>query len=121
METGRQTQQTEPVVSSRREADGRRLLGLTVQAAQEEIPEQVLRIRENARIAQAKLDDLTHLPEPGTREDDMSPGLAWPAYAGRDRDAVLQPPQPEVIPSAQVLDHHHAAQGASADAEAERG
>ena len=94
MEAGRQTQQTEPVVSSRREADGRRLLGLTVQAAQEEIPEQVLRIRENARIAQAKLDDLTHLPVPGTREDDMSPGLAWPACAGRDRDAVLQPPQP---------------------------
>ncbi len=76
--------------------------------AQDEIPAQVLRIRENARIVQARLDDLASLPLPAAEEDDRSPGLAWPAQPGHDRDAVLQPPRPDVVTSAQTQPAGHA-------------
>jgi hypothetical protein len=82
----------------------------------------VLRIRQNAKIAQATLDDLAHTPLPGAEEDDLSPGLAWPTATGRERDAVLQPPRPDVVPSARVLERrHHAARTEAGPAEAERG
>ena len=68
--------------SGEHEADAQRLLGLTMQAAHEQIPEQVLRIRKSASTAQAILDDLAHMPLPGTDADDLSPGLAWPTAAG---------------------------------------
>ena len=64
------------------QADAELALGLTMQAAHEQIPEQVLRIRQNASIAQARLDDLAHLPLPGTDADDLSPG---PGLADRGR------------------------------------
>ena len=92
-----------------------------MQAAHEQIPEQVLRISQNASTAQAILDDLAHMPLPGTDADDLSPGLAWPAAAGRERDAVLQPPRPDVVPSAQVLERYHTTQPAASHAEAEPG
>ena len=88
----------QPALGSQRDLDGQLALGLTLQAGRDEIPAQVLRIRENARIAQAKLDDLASLPLPAPEEDDRSPGLAWPAQPGHDRDAVLQPPQPVSSP-----------------------
>jgi len=103
-----------------REAAGQLVLGLTPETASDQIPGQVLRIRENARIAQAKLDDLAHTPLPGTAEHDLSPGPAWPVIVGPDRDAVLQPPKPDVVPSARVLEHQAAATGAE-HSEAERG
>ena len=103
------------------EVDAQRLLGLTMQAGHEQIPEQVLRISQNASTAQAILDDLAHTPLPGTDADDLTPGLAWPAAAGPERDAVLQPPRPDIVPSAQVLERYHAIQPAASHAEAERG
>jgi hypothetical protein len=112
--------QDELSVSSEREAAGQLALGLTPETASDQIPGQVLRIRENASIAQAKLDELASTPLPGDREHDPSPGPAWPVTAGRDRDAVLQPPKPDVVPSARVLDHHATRTGAVHD-EAERG
>jgi len=105
--------------SGQHEADAQRSLGLTIQAAHEQIPEQVLRISRNASTAQAKLDDLAHLPLPGTDSDDLSLGLAWPAVAGPERDAVLQPPRPHVVPSAWVLDRYYTTQLEVSHAEAE--
>jgi hypothetical protein len=110
----------QPAPGTGRDSDGQLALGLTLQAPQDEIPAQVLRIRENAKIAQAKLDDLANLPLPA-EEDDASPSLAWPAQPGHDRDAVLQPPRPDVVPSARVVEHHRAAQRASGHSEAELG
>jgi conjugative relaxase-like TrwC/TraI family protein len=110
----------EPVASKQREAEGQLTLGLTPEAVRAEISEQMLRIRENARIAQAKLDELTHTPLPGAEEDDLSPGQAWPVTAGRDRDAVLQPPKPDVVPSARVLERR-ASETRAGRTEAERG
>jgi len=106
--------------AGQREAAGQLALGLTPETARDQIPEQVLRIRENASIAQAKLDELARTPLPGAQEDDPSPGPAWPISVGQDRDAVLQPPKPEVVPSARVLEHH-AAQTVAEHGDAERG
>lgn len=96
-------QQEHAGLSRRRDLGQQAVLGLTPQAAHNEIPAQVLRIRDNARIAQAKIDDLASLPLPGPGDDTSSRGIAWPSGAGRDRDAVLQPPHPDVVPSARVL------------------
>ncbi len=114
-------QQNELAPSKQREAAGQLMLGLTPEAAHEEVPEQVLRIRDNAKAAQAKLDELTNTPLPGAQEDDLSPGLAWPAQAKRERAAVLQPPKPEVVPLARVARQYHAAQADARPGEAERG
>jgi hypothetical protein len=85
------------------------MLGLTLRTAQHEIPGYVLRIRDNAQAAQAKLDELASLPEPVSDTDDLSPELAWPAVQQRDRDAVLQPPQPGVVPAVRIVERYHAA------------
>ena len=103
------------------EADGQLMLGLTPHTAHHEIPEHVLRIRDNAKIAQAKLDDLISLRQPATDADDISPGLAWPAAQQRDRDAVLQPPQPEVVPSTRIVEQHHAVMANGPHPDPERG
>jgi hypothetical protein len=103
------------------EADGQLVLGLTPDTAHDEIPEQVLRITDNARLAQAKLDELASTREPGAKADDLPTGLAWPIAVQRDREAVLQPPQPDVIRSAKVVEHYRAAQPTADQAEPERG
>jgi hypothetical protein len=110
----------EPATSKQREAAGQLALGLTQETVHAEIPEQVQRIAQNARIAQAKLDELAHTPLPGADEDDPSPGPAWPVTSGPDRDAVLQPPRPDVVPSIRILDHRAAETGAG-HTDAERG
>jgi hypothetical protein len=102
------------------EAAGQLALGLTPETAGHDIPEQVVRIRDNARIVQARLDELASTPLPGASDYDLPAGPAWPVAAGRDRDAVLQPPKPDIIPSSRILQHHQAAQ-AHADYEAESG
>jgi conjugative relaxase-like TrwC/TraI family protein len=94
--------------SKQREAEGQLALGLTPETVHAKIPEQVLRIRQNAKIAQAKLDELAHMPLPGAEDDELSPGEAWPDAAGRERGAVVQPPKPNVVPSARVLAHRTA-------------
>ena len=100
-----------------RDIDPQTALGLIPEAAHAEIPDQVLRIRDNARIAQAKLDDLANLPLPAAEDDSSAPGLAWPIGTRPDRDAVLQPPRPDVAPSARILASHQANAHRSTDAE----
>jgi hypothetical protein len=104
-------------------AAGELALGLTPETANEPVPEQVTRIRDHARTAQAKLDELTSMPVASGHDDDLPLGPAWPVVARRERDAVLQPPQPELTPSARVLEHREAADGRTAPVhdEPERG
>jgi hypothetical protein len=118
-DTGHRWARNERTVGDQREADGRRALGLTPQAAYDQIPEQVMRIRQNAAIAQAKLDYLARIPLPGASEDDPSPGLAWPVALVRERDALLQPPRPDVVPSARILGRHPVPQPGAGHDEAE--
>jgi hypothetical protein len=77
----------------RQPTDGQLILGLTPYTAHHEIPEHVLRIRDNAKIAQAKLDYLTSLREPATDADDLSPGprCHTPAAAARGRTVHPHP------------------------------
>ncbi|MGH3393499.1 MAG: AAA family ATPase, partial [Streptosporangiaceae bacterium] len=96
-------------------------LGLTPATADADIPDQVRRIHENARHTQAKLDQLAQTPLPGEGEYDQSSGPAWPAPPGRQRDAVLQPPQPRIIPAARASEAYHSAVSDDTDAEPERG
>jgi hypothetical protein len=121
--TGSSGQQHNDRVPGKRsgEAHGQLMLGLTLETAHHEIPEHVLRIRDNAKAVQAKLDDLTGLPEPAADADDLSPGLAWPVAQQRDRDAVLQPPQPEVAPATRIAEQYHAAAANADPPEPERG
>jgi conjugative relaxase-like TrwC/TraI family protein len=105
----------------RTEANGQLVLGLTLETAHHEVPEHVLRICGNAKIAQAKLDDLANLREPAIDMDEPSPGLAWPAVQQRDRDAILQPPQLEVVPSVRIVEWHRTAIVNPAHSQPERG
>jgi hypothetical protein len=92
-----------------------------LETAHQGIPEHVLRIRDNAKAAQAKLDELASLREPVTDTDDPSPGLAWPAIRQRDRDAVLHPPRPEVVPATRITKQYHAVAVNAGHPEPERG
>jgi conjugative relaxase-like TrwC/TraI family protein len=103
------------------EAQSQLMFGLTLETAHHTIPEHVLRIRDNAKAVQAKLDDLTGLQEPAADADDLPPGLAWPIAQQRDRDAVLQPPRPEVVPSARVIERYQAAAADAVHPEPEGG
>jgi conjugative relaxase-like TrwC/TraI family protein len=103
------------------EADGQLILGLTPDTAHHAIPKHVLRIRDNAKIAQAKLEDLASLPASAIDVDELSPGLAWPAAQQRDRDAVLQPAQPEVVPATRIVEQHHAVMAKGPQSDPERG
>jgi conjugative relaxase-like TrwC/TraI family protein len=107
-DTDCRAQSDERTSNNQHEAAVRRILGLTQQAAYVQIPQQVLRIRHNARIAQAKLDDLAHTSLSGTAEAGLSSGSVWPTATLPERDAVLQPPRPDVDPAAQILESHQA-------------
>jgi len=119
VDAGRRPEQNEHTPTDQHDAVGRRTLGLSPQAAYDEIPEQVLRIQQNAALAQARLDDLVWTPLPGASEDDPSPGFAWPVAIVRERDAILQPPRPDVVPPTRILDHRHAPQPGAGHEEAE--
>jgi hypothetical protein len=103
------------------EAHGQLMLGLTLETAHHKIPEHVLRIRDNTKAVQAKLDDLTGLQEPAADADDLPPRLAWPIAQQRHREAVLQPPRPEVAPSARIVERYQAATADADTPEPERG
>jgi hypothetical protein len=86
------------------QAAGQLALGLTPETVHDEIPAQVRRIRASAQRAQEKLDYLRGLPERGTEEGELAPGDSWAVLAGCERDAVLQPPKPEVVPASKILE-----------------
>ena len=100
-----------PLTAEQREAATQEALGLTPDAVHKEIPEQVLRIRENMRLAQAKIDDLQGTRVPSDDHEGADLGRAWDVLARRERDAIVQPPKPEHRASAR-----HSAAGAAARA-----
>ncbi len=93
----------EPAAPGRREARGQQALGLTPSAVHDEVPEQVHRIRENARKAQAEIDRLRGTPQYAEDDDAVYLGAAWGNLIRRDRDAILQPPKPDVVPASAIL------------------
>jgi conjugative relaxase-like TrwC/TraI family protein len=99
------------------ESQTRLVLGLTPAAAKVGITDQVHRIHKNALLTQAGLDELASVSLPD-QHDGKSPGQARPAPPGARHAAVLQPPQPEIIPAAQVISAYHGSSQADAGAEA---
>jgi hypothetical protein len=95
-----------------RESHGQQALGLTPDTVHDDIPEQVLRIRETARHIQAKVDDLASIREPAEEPDATDLGPAWNVQASRKRDAILQPPKPDVVPASEVLQQSQRRQAA---------
>ncbi|HET9894964.1 MAG TPA: AAA family ATPase [Streptosporangiaceae bacterium] len=62
------------------------------------------RLAEQRQAAQAELDDRRSMRVPSEDPDADYDGQAWPELARRQRDAVLQPPKPEIQPSRAVLE-----------------
>jgi hypothetical protein len=96
-----------PLTLADREARGQQVLGLTPDTVHDDIPEEVLRIRETARQIQARVDDLVSIREPAEEPEATDLGPAWNVQATRQRDAILQPPKPDVVPASKVLERSH--------------
>ena len=111
---------SDSAASGQDDTEIRLALGLTPETAQADIPATVTRIRENAGLTQAKLEELANLPLPGATEHDPSPGPAWSLADRPHRDAILQPPQPDIVPSADIAAHHQAIRENPAAPEPER-
>jgi hypothetical protein len=103
----------EPTLTSvQREARGQQALGLTPPTVHAEVPELVHRIRENARKAQEEIDKLRSTAQYAEDDDAVYLGTAWGDLARRDRDAIVQPPKPDVMPASAILQHAQQRQAA---------
>ena len=78
-----------------------RQLGISDDSA--EATARIAKAAEEAAAAQAKADEIRSAVMPD-EDPDLSPFAAWDAEADRERDAILQPPPPEMPPSPQVPD-----------------
>ena len=90
-----------PLTPAQREARGQQALGLTPQTVHDEVPEQVHRIRENARKAQEEIDKLRGTPSsPRTMTPSTSAprGETWPAATATPSSSH---PSPTSCPPAQ--------------------
>jgi hypothetical protein len=92
------------LTQAERESHGQQALGLTPDTVHDDIPEEVLRIRETARQIQAKVDDLASICEPAEEPEAADLGPAWNVQGTRQRDAILQPPKADVVPASRVLE-----------------
>ena len=63
------------------------------------------RVAARRAAVQEKLEERRGLMIPAEDPDYGYEGEAWPAYQRPDRDAVLQPPKPELRPSPKVIEH----------------
>ncbi len=50
------------------------------------------------------LDERGGVRVPSEDPDYEDDGVAWPAWVGRDREAILQPPKPEMHPAFAVAE-----------------
>jgi hypothetical protein len=96
------------------EAPLRHVLGITPETARDQIPEQVKEIHQKAMRVQARLDEIAGRTLPGERSPSRQESTA-----GVGRAAILQPPQPEIVPAARVLEQYR--ETVSSAAEPERG
>jgi hypothetical protein len=60
-------------------------------------------IARQARQAQRQIDSLAALPQFADQEQSVYTGPAWDVQARRERDAIIQPPRPQIVPSRPVL------------------
>src|SRR5215831_15163074 len=87
----------------RGEALGQLMLGLTPETVHDEIPDPVTRIQESVHVVQEKLDQLRGIGQYAEHDDSLYLGPAWSDLGQRDRDAVLQPARPDIVPASMIL------------------
>ena len=80
----------------------RQSLGLTPDS--EGLSEQADQIAAYNAERQAKIDQLTSLPEPAEDPDEIDLGRPWASLTGRDRDAIIKPPLPDIPATEPVLE-----------------
>jgi conjugative relaxase-like TrwC/TraI family protein len=104
----------------RRDNNERGLLafGPTSATAAADIPEQVLRIRRNVRLTQSRLDELASV-QFVSRDGGRHLQQAWTVESAYSGIAVLQPPQPEIVPAVKIKDARLRARRSDADVDAE--
>ena len=78
--------------------------------------DRLARITDNARRAQQQIDWLRSMPMYAPDDHSVYLGTAWEMLARRERDAIIQPPKPKIVPADAVL---HRAQERIAEAEPE--
>jgi hypothetical protein len=99
----------EPLRSAEPQAAADELPAVTDEQAAAEYAEGVAARRAAARAA---IEERRGVMVPTEDPDYGYDGEAWPAYQRPDRDAVLQPPKPELQPSQKVIEHAEAEAGA---------
>jgi conjugative relaxase-like TrwC/TraI family protein len=67
------------------------------------IQERIVRISQDARAAQAKLDHLGGMPIPIEDTEALDLGSARKLTSRRERDAIVQPARPDIAPASEVL------------------
>ncbi|HUY48350.1 MAG TPA: hypothetical protein VMV92_21910 [Streptosporangiaceae bacterium] len=92
---------------------GQEVLSPAPEAAGEDIPERIERIRENARMAQMKIDELRDARVPSEDAEESDLGRAWTVLARRGRDAIIQPARPDIVPASEILRQAEARQAAA--------
>ncbi len=107
----------EPVVTEE-ESDA---VVLTPSEEPYETPEWITRLAAERRAVREKLEERQGVRVPSKDPDAQDEGEAWPSWFRRDRDAILQPPKPEMKPSPRVVElaDERAAQQAQPRMEAE--
>lgn len=95
----------EPLTAAEREERALRVLSLTLDYEQPELPMQVIEIANYNRMRQAEIDEHRSMRIPAEEPDEMDLGEAWNVIAERERGAVIQPPKPLIPAAAKVLEH----------------
>jgi hypothetical protein len=101
-------------------AQTRLALGITPATAIANTPDRVHRIHKSALLTKTRLNGLAPIPLPN-RPDGGHSRTAWLSTTGTPRAAVLQPPQPEIVPATQITAAYRDAAQSGETAEPQRG
>lgn len=97
-----------------------KLIDLTTAEISPQTQQRLTAITEAARRAQQQIDYLASMPRYAADDHSIYLGTAWETLARRQRDAIIQPPKPEITPAAAVVQRSHQ-QMAQAEPEMEAG
>jgi hypothetical protein len=90
----------EPVVTD----EDRSQLELDLGTERYRAPEWITRLAAERRAVRKRIDERKGMRIPNQDPDYQDEGEAWPAWPVPERDAILQPPKPEMRPAAGVLE-----------------
>jgi hypothetical protein len=97
------TEPAAPVTETQREQLGLQMLGLDLAHIQDELSTQLTEVAAYNRDRQEQIDERHSIRVPSEDPDAIDLGCGWNALAGRERDAILQPPKAPIRPAAEVL------------------